>query len=205
VAQAPQPKTPVAYGYDGEIAEGAAPAVSREASVHLLEKLIALANDPDDRLNHDEYDTIIEAFTVLSRTRPIKLGQKWVTQVTSSDGPDVSVIGPRLPVSREAEGAQDAIQELSKWCVWTDESGRYRLGHATDGDSPRPEEWEVIGRALRALAASAAGAQETPPSDEDESCPKRDDGQHCSCWYDAEACCACGAPALSRPETEERS
>ena len=26
-------------------------------------------------------------------------------------------------------------------------------------------------------------------------CPKRDDGQHCSCWYDNERCCACGAEA----------
>ena len=26
-------------------------------------------------------------------------------------------------------------------------------------------------------------------------CPKREDGQHCDCWYDGAACCACGAPA----------
>lgn len=26
----------------------------------------------------------------------------------------------------------------------------------------------------------------------DESCPKRDDKQHCNCWYDGEPCCACG-------------
>jgi hypothetical protein len=23
-------------------------------------------------------------------------------------------------------------------------------------------------------------------------CPKREDRQHCNCWYDGEACCACG-------------
>ncbi len=23
-------------------------------------------------------------------------------------------------------------------------------------------------------------------------CPNRDDGQHCNCWYDGEPCCACG-------------
>lgn len=27
-------------------------------------------------------------------------------------------------------------------------------------------------------------------------CPKRDDKQHCNCWYDGEACCACGAAAV---------
>lgn len=24
-------------------------------------------------------------------------------------------------------------------------------------------------------------------------CPKREDGQHCNCWYDGSPCCACGA------------
>ncbi len=23
-------------------------------------------------------------------------------------------------------------------------------------------------------------------------CPDREDGQHCRCWYDNEPCCACG-------------
>ena len=27
---------------------------------------------------------------------------------------------------------------------------------------------------------------------EETSCPKREDGQHCGCWYDGGACCACG-------------
>lgn len=31
-------------------------------------------------------------------------------------------------------------------------------------------------------------------------CPVREDGQHCNCWYDGEACCACAAPAVD-PET----
>ena len=29
-------------------------------------------------------------------------------------------------------------------------------------------------------------------------CPKREDKQHCNCWYDGEACCACGDPALPK-------
>lgn len=28
-------------------------------------------------------------------------------------------------------------------------------------------------------------------------CPKREDGQHCTCWYDGEECCACGDKAVS--------
>ena len=34
-------------------------------------------------------------------------------------------------------------------------------------------------------------AEETP-------CPKRDDKQHCNCWYDGAACCACGAPPTEK-------
>lgn len=26
-------------------------------------------------------------------------------------------------------------------------------------------------------------------------CPARDDGQHCDCWYDGQACCGCHDPA----------
>lgn len=29
----------------------------------------------------------------------------------------------------------------------------------------------------------------------DESCPRAANGFHCIHWYDAEPCCACGAPA----------
>ena len=36
----------------------------------------------------------------------------------------------------------------------------------------------------------------------DESCPKREDGAHCNCWYDAEACCSCGAPACPACKAE---
>jgi hypothetical protein len=37
-----------------------------------------------------------------------------------------------------------------------------------------------------------------PQEDGDEtSCPKRDDKQHCNCWYDGEACCACGDKAVN--------
>ena len=32
-------------------------------------------------------------------------------------------------------------------------------------------------------------------SDWETTCPKRDDQLHCNCWYDGEACCACGDPA----------
>ena len=34
----------------------------------------------------------------------------------------------------------------------------------------------------------------------DTPCPKRDDKIHCTCWYDGEPCCACGAPGLSERE-----
>ena len=27
-------------------------------------------------------------------------------------------------------------------------------------------------------------------------CEPSDDGLHCNCWYDGEACCRCHAPAL---------
>jgi hypothetical protein len=29
-------------------------------------------------------------------------------------------------------------------------------------------------------------------SDEETPCPKREDKQHCNCWYDGKPCCACG-------------
>ena len=32
-------------------------------------------------------------------------------------------------------------------------------------------------------------------TNDDEYCPVREDQQHCNCWYDSAACCACGAPA----------
>lgn len=32
--------------------------------------------------------------------------------------------------------------------------------------------------------------------DDETPCPKREDGQHCNCWYDSESCCACGAPSV---------
>ncbi len=28
-------------------------------------------------------------------------------------------------------------------------------------------------------------------------CPAREDKIHCNCWYDGEACCACGDPEMS--------
>lgn len=42
--------------------------------------------------------------------------------------------------------------------------------------------------------------QEDSSYEESENCRKREDAQHCNCWYDGEKCCACGAPAL--PESE---
>jgi hypothetical protein len=36
-----------------------------------------------------------------------------------------------------------------------------------------------------------AAQEETP-------CPRRQDQQHCNCWYDGEGCCACGAGSLNR-------
>lgn len=34
-------------------------------------------------------------------------------------------------------------------------------------------------------------------------CPKREDGRHCDCWYDGQACCACGAAAESQEVLNE--
>lgn len=34
-------------------------------------------------------------------------------------------------------------------------------------------------------------------------CPKREDRQHCNCWYDGKACCACGDPATEDLEKFE--
>ena len=41
-------------------------------------------------------------------------------------------------------------------------------------------------------------------SDWETTCPKREDGQHCDCWYDGEACCACGAAAMTNEERIEQ-
>jgi len=41
-----------------------------------------------------------------------------------------------------------------------------------------------------------------PTADEETPCPVREDQQHCNCWYDGEACCACGDPAM-KPEDRE--
>lgn len=38
---------------------------------------------------------------------------------------------------------------------------------------------------MRAARDGEATHWETP-------CPKREDKQHCDCWYDGERCCACG-------------
>ncbi len=35
-------------------------------------------------------------------------------------------------------------------------------------------------------------------------CPKREDSLHCICWYDGEACCACGGnPPLTNEERDD--
>lgn len=33
-------------------------------------------------------------------------------------------------------------------------------------------------------------------------CPNREDGQHCNCWYDGGACCACGDKPKLENEVE---
>lgn len=35
-------------------------------------------------------------------------------------------------------------------------------------------------------------------------CLKREDGIHCTCWYDGEKCCACGDPALPEDDRQKR-
>jgi len=36
--------------------------------------------------------------------------------------------------------------------------------------------------------------------DEDGYCEKHEEGTHCECWWDGEACCACGAPGMTEDE-----
>jgi len=38
---------------------------------------------------------------------------------------------------------------------------------------------------------------------DDEHCPKRADETHCVHWWDGEACCSCGAPAMTAAERAE--
>ncbi len=49
---------------------------------------------------------------------------------------------------------------------------------------------------------------ETPNSPQREDwetpCPKREDGIHCTCWYDGKACCSCGDGALTDEQLEEQ-
>ncbi len=48
---------------------------------------------------------------------------------------------------------------------------------------------QFIKEALSNGSKPTAVEEETP-------CPVRDDKQHCDCWYDGQACCACGDPAM---------
>ena len=56
---------------------------------------------------------------------------------------------------------------------------------------------EAAEYASRRLIEAEGSPEGTRGDDEETPCPKRDDKQHCNCWYDGEACCACGAPASS--------
>ena len=38
---------------------------------------------------------------------------------------------------------------------------------------------------------------ESASTDAETPCPKREDRIHCNCWWDGDACCACGALAMS--------
>lgn len=44
----------------------------------------------------------------------------------------------------------------------------------------------------------------TPPLDEDERCASGQDGIHCRCWFDGDACCACGAPEMTAEAKREQ-
>jgi hypothetical protein len=48
-----------------------------------------------------------------------------------------------------------------------------------------------------------ATLSEAEPVKDETPCPKREDKQHCNCWYDGERCCACGdeAAPVERAET----
>lgn len=41
-------------------------------------------------------------------------------------------------------------------------------------------------------------------ADEETPCPSSDDAMHCRHWYDGEACCRCGAPAMSEEQKREQ-
>ena len=38
------------------------------------------------------------------------------------------------------------------------------------------------------------------PTSAEGHCRRRDDEQHCDCWWDGAKCCACNAPAMTRAQ-----
>lgn len=62
----------------------------------------------------------------------------------------------------------------------------------TPGETAAEEKVEFVRKLMERALATHDREGET-------SCPKREDGQHCNCWYDGKACCACGDPAYEMP------
>lgn len=72
-----------------------------------------------------------------------------------------------------------------------EDCGKYQTESGADPDETTDEKG-------RPMTYWGGRSGETSTSlDEDETpCPRRDDGVHCECWYEGEACCSCGAAAM---------
>lgn len=100
-----------------------------------------------------------------------------------------------LALSREAEGPQDALADrLDSWAQNEEMIDQHYTAHGRDCIAAAAK--------LRALASSAAGAQETPRVMKARcfQCGTPSFGKFCS-----DQCAAAFGEPVSRPETEERS
>lgn len=57
----------------------------------------------------------------------------------------------------------------------------------------------TIREAITELDRLSADVKRLEGERDEEACCKRDDKQHCNCWYDGKACCACGVGTDQRP------
>jgi hypothetical protein len=93
----------------------------------------------------------------------------------------------RLP----AEAAKNLLDEFDQAILERDSTLR-------EFDRACQETREALARettALRRLAAETKAPQPTDADDETP-CPVREDGLHCECWYDGNACCGCQHEAI---------
>lgn len=61
-------------------------------------------------------------------------------------------------------------------------------------------EEEVADACLQLYEKKERRKKEDEEAAKREACPQREDGQHCNCWFDGDACCNCGAPAMTEEE-----